>query len=411
MSSSDTRVFGVWLQENKVGTLYQKVDRTRFTLDASYINNPNRPVLGLAFEQNLHRSHSSQLKLPEWFSNLLPEGRLRQWIAEDRGVSSHREMELLAQVGHDLPGAVRVLSDKGTTDEIPWDDAANITDTDATDHGIRFSLAGVALKFSMIGRGDRLTMPAYGEGGDWIVKLPDATYTDVPRNEFTIMSLAGAIGIEIPEIRLMSHEKFDGIPDDAWPGEEDYAFAIRRFDRDDQRKRIHIEDLAQVRSLYPSRKYAGNFETVASLIYRGHDKAALVEFVRRLAFCIVISNGDAHLKNWSLIYRDHRAPTLAPAYDLLCTSAYKFKEAPEDLALKFGGSRAFHDVSLSTFERLQRRLGVKRVDLSEYVVDVIEQVKERWPDFASNLNGNQRLQDAIDTSIRMRARTLARRTR
>ncbi|GAA1565556.1 HipA domain-containing protein [Actinomadura kijaniata] len=408
MSSSDLRAYGVWLQDVKVGSLYQRVDRTRFILDQSYIHDPHRPILGLVFEQNLNRIHSSQLKLPEWFSNLLPEGRLRQWIAEDRGVSSQREMELLAQVGHDLPGAVRVLPGDESPDDVPWEDVASSTGPETADHGIRFSLAGVAMKFSMIRKGDRLTMPAYGEGGDWIVKLPDRTYRDVPLNEFAMMTLAGAVGIAVPEIKLITRDKFDGIPESAWPGEEEHAFAIRRFDRDDQRKRIHIEDLAQVRNLYPSRKYDGNFETVASLIYRGHDEAALLEFTRRLTFCILISNGDAHLKNWSLIYRDPQKPTLSPAYDLLCTSAYQFKESPEDLGLKFGGSRAFHDVSLATFARLQQRLGVKSIDLPGCARDIVARVTSSWPEIASSLDRSQALQSAIDSSIRMRTKTLLR---
>ncbi|MFD0685693.1 type II toxin-antitoxin system HipA family toxin [Actinomadura fibrosa] len=408
MRSSDLQVFGVWLNEARVGTLYQKVDRTRFVLDPAYIEDPSRPVLGLTFEQNLHRAHSSQLKLPEWFSNLLPEGRLRQWIAEDRGVSAQREMELLAQVGHDLPGAVRVLPDDESPEEIAWEDYPGSQGTEMPEQGIRFSLAGVAMKFSMLRRGDRLTMPAFGEGGDWIVKLPDAVYADVPRNEFTVMSLAAAIGIEIPEIQLMPREKFDGIPDHAWPGEEAYAFAIRRFDRDGGRNRIHIEDLAQVRNFYPYRKYEGNFETIASLIYRGHDETALQEFVRRLAFSVMISNGDAHLKNWSLIYHDKKVPTLSPAYDLLCTSAYRFKETPEDLGLRFGGSKAFHRVSLGTFRRLQVRLGIRNIDLPEIAAHVAKEVVDRWPDFADNINDNQRLQDAINDSIKMRLKTLLR---
>jgi len=75
---------------------------------------------------------------------------------------------------------------------------------------------------------------------------------------------------------------------------------------------VHIEDLAQVRNVYPENKYLGNYETVAALAYRGHDLNSLREFARRLAFTILIANDDAHLKNWSLIYTDPRVPCLAP---------------------------------------------------------------------------------------------------
>ena len=101
--------YGVWMADSRAGIITQRGDHTRFTLDEEYRNNPFRPVLGLIFEQDLLKPHAAKLRLPPWFSNLLPEGRLREWIADDRGVSADREMELLAQVGHDLPGAECVL--------------------------------------------------------------------------------------------------------------------------------------------------------------------------------------------------------------------------------------------------------------------------------------------------------------
>src|SRR5689334_19323085 len=100
--------YGVWLGGRRIGTLDQRGDYTAFSFTEEYIADPNRSVLGLHFEQDLKAQYASALRLPPWFSNLLPEGRLRIWIAEQRDVSPDREMELLAQVGHDLPGAVQV---------------------------------------------------------------------------------------------------------------------------------------------------------------------------------------------------------------------------------------------------------------------------------------------------------------
>src|SRR5439155_8665854 len=102
---------------------------------------------------------------------------------------------------------------------------------------------------------------------------------------------------------------------------------------------------------------AGNFETVSALTYRQRDVEALREFVRRLTFNTLISNGDAHLKNWSLIYPDRRIPTLSPAYDLVSTAFYKVGDREEDLGLKFGNSRRFEKVNLYGFRRLEERLG------------------------------------------------------
>ncbi|MGC5329872.1 type II toxin-antitoxin system HipA family toxin [Micromonospora sp. DT62] len=412
MSSFDAW-FGVWLGEHRVGTLKQVGDRTWFSLDPDYRENPGRPVLGLIFEDRPTAVHSAAVRLPPWFSNLLPEGRLRAWIADERGVNEKREMEILAQVGHDLPGAVRVIPDDGDPGDAVAPAAEEVyplDDSGATyEPGLRFSLAGVAIKFSMVRIQDKLTLPAHGMGGDWIVKLPDARFRDVPRNEFAMMSLARAVGIEVPEILLVPRSQVDErLSPSVWPAGEDYAYAIRRFDRAGGRKLIHIEDVAQVRNVYPDQKYLGNFETVASLIYRRRDVGSLQEFVRRLAFSILISNGDAHLKNWSLIYRDPRIPVLAPAYDLVSTGSYDLADRPEDLGLKFGGTRAFHRISLGTFQRLEQRLGVAGGALADCVALVVERTLREWPSHAHLLEGNQGLQDFIDRSIRARSRTLLR---
>jgi serine/threonine-protein kinase HipA len=400
----------VWLRSDRVGTLVQRGDHTRFVFSQEYLDDPDRPVLGLVFEQNLSARHAAALHLPCWFSNLLPEGRLREWIAADRKVSPQREMELLAQVGHDLPSGVRVLPALDSEDDesewlpepAPMPAAQHAREQDTW----RFSLAGVALKFSMLAKGDRLTLPAYGVGGDWIVKLPDQTYPDVPRNEFTMMSLAASAGIAVPAVRLVHRDELDGLPPDVWTSREEWAYAIRRFDRDTNRDSVHIEDLAQVRNVYPEDKYLGNYETVAALAHRGHDLDSLREFARRLAFTILIANGDAHLKNWSLIYTDPRIPSLAPAYDMVSTAYYLGER--EMLGLKFGGSRRFERVDVTTFERLQGRLRAPQAELAACVAELIEKVRLYWPGHRDQLAGNPELASSIESRIAAGSRSLLR---
>lgn len=400
----------VWLRGDRVGTLFQRGDYTRFVFSDEYLDDPDRPVLGLLFEQDLSARHAAALRLPCWFSNLLPEGRLREWIAADRKVSPQREMELLAQVGHDLPGAVRVLpAPDGEGSEIEWlPKPSPISSVHRWEQDTwRFSLAGVALKFSMLAKGDRLTLPAFGVGGDWIVKLPDQTYPDVPRNEFTMMSLAASAGIAVPPVQLVHREELEGLPPDVWTSREEWAYAIRRFDRNANRDSIHIEDLAQVRNVYPEDKYLGNYETVAALAHRGHDLDGLREFARRLAFTVLIANGDAHLKNWSLIYSDPRVPTLAPAYDMVSTAYYLGER--ETLGLKFGGTRRFDQVTVSTFERLQRRLRAPQAELAGCVAELVERVRLHWPEHRDQLSVNPELASSIESNIATGNHSLLRR--
>lgn len=407
-------IYSVWLRDQHVGMLHQKGDYTRLTFDVAYSEDPDRPVLGLYFEESLLSPQASALRLPPWFSNLLPEGRIRNWVAEDRGVSADREMELLAHMGHDLPGAVRVLPADSPSPGEGWSGLDSLGDgnsSSAEDHhpGWRISLAGVQLKFAVLSTDDRLTVPGFGEGSDWIVKLPDRQFDDLPRNEYAMMSWADASGIDVPEVKLIHRDDLSCLPPNVWPGTEEWAYAVKRFDRDDERRLVHIEDLAQVRNFYPEDKYRGNFETVASLIYRNHDTDALREFARRLAFIVLIANGDAHLKNWSLIYEDPRTPTLSPAYDLVSTATYRAGPGDEDLGLKLGGSRSFGRVSLRTFERLEDRLGATDANLAEEVVNTIERAKLTWHECSELLSGMPNLQTYLEQRIISCERSLLRR--
>lgn len=275
-----------------------------------------------------------------------------------------------------------------------------------------FSLAGVALKFSMLARGDRLTVPAVGRHGDWLVKFPDYRHPDVPLNEYTMMSLARAVGVNAPDVRLVHRDELDGVPLRMWPNREEWAYAVRRFDRlpDTARSLVHIEDFAQVRDKYPEAKYEGTYETVAALAYRGQDVEALVEVVRRIAFCVVIGNEDAHLKNWSLIYHDRRIPTLSPAYDLVSTAVYAPSGGHEELGLKFGGRKRFSDVRLDSFAQLQkrfdRRLGRTPADLRAVAEQTVRSIREHWPRQEELMAPNPPLRQQVGALIVTQTRAL-----
>lgn len=400
------RHYGVWLHEQRVGSITVSEGIIRFQLDDSYIHDANRAVLGLIFEDDLDAVHRSKVRLPPWFSNLLPEGRLREWIAQDKGVSESQELDLLLKVGHDLPGAVRVA--EAETDQTVFDagrrEVATDTESEHDPKNVwRFSLAGVALKFSMLRAGDRFTSPSIGEGGDWIVKLPYQGYQNVPLNEFSMMELARKVGINVPEVRLIHRDQLTGIPDRLWPDSEDMAYAIRRFDRTPSRGLVHMEDFAQVRGFYPHKKYTGTFETLAALIYRQYDTESLLEFARRLAFNCVIGNGDAHLKNWSLLYEDPRRPVLSPAYDLVSTAIYRPSGKPEDLGLKFAKSRSFKSVTLDNFERLERKVNASGVGLRDAAYEVVQRTLSFWPEIAETLESTPWLKNSIGDGISERA--------
>ncbi|MEJ2044776.1 MAG: HipA domain-containing protein [Reinekea sp.] len=97
------------------------------------------------------------------------------------------------------------------------------------------------------------------------------------------------------------------------------CFAIKRFDRQES-NRVHMEDFAQVLVKYPHEKYnSANYEQIGRVLYEfsGDALADVQQFARRLLVNILLANGDAHLKNWSLQYEDKVTPRLSPAYDIV----------------------------------------------------------------------------------------------
>lgn len=404
---SEHAAYGVHLYGKRIGSLYCHDNTSSFFFDTEYLEGESRDVLGLGFEQDLAARFTSNVRLPVWFSNLLPEGILRDWVAEERGVSRTREPELLVQVGGDLPGAVEVGLSDSLADMPLTRSVQSASPSEGDGIGWKFSLAGVQLKFSMLKETDRFTCPASGAGGDWIVKLPDKMYRGVPLNEFAMMHLASRIGIDVPEIKLVHRDEVAGLPESVWPKSEDFAFAVRRFDRGESREKIHIEDLAQVRAFYPENKYRGNFETVANLFFRGFDTPALIEFTKRLTLNIIIGNGDAHLKNWSLIYRDRRKPTISPAYDIVSTGLYVPQGDKHNLGLTFGGSRRFEDMRLTTFGKLARRLNAE-VDLADIAEDTVSKTVAEWSNVAHLLESVPDIRAEVEKSLEQRSRTLRR---
>jgi serine/threonine-protein kinase HipA len=311
----------------------------------------------------------------------LPEGHLREYLAMRAGVKPEREFFLLAVLGGDLPGAL-VVTPRDEDTAAAHHDAAD--DHAVDDHGrdgaLRFSLAGVQLKFSAVMEASGgLTIPADGMGGSWIVKLPSARFPAVPENEHVMLALARAVGIAVPENRLVDIKEIHGLPEDAGRM-EGRALAVKRFDRGPDGQRIHMEDFAQVFGLFPGEKYdRRSYANIASVLWAETGQEGTFEFVRRLAFSVLIGNADMHLKNWSLLYPDRRTPVLSPAYDFVATLPYMPKDA---LALNFGDSRSLAEITVDQVRRFADTARMPASPVWEIVIETAERTVAAWETLA-----------------------------
>lgn len=386
---SPERIVRVLLHNKKIGTLTLLAgDQTLFAFEDGYIKDPKRAALSLSFKSTkgglITDLKPTRTKLPVFFSNLLPEGPLRTYLAKKAGVSEEKEFFLLKILGTDLPGAV-------TIKEEDFDGILNLEEVDGLkedkeeNQAFRFSLAGVQLKFSAVKETTGgLTIPTHGSGGSWIVKLPSMTFNQVPENEFAMMRLAGLIGIEVPEIDLIPINRISGLPADMHEINGN-ALAVRRFDRKTDGSAVHIEDFAQIFGVYPKKKYEkASYRNLAEVIWSESGLDDIMEFTRRLVFSTLIGNADMHLKNWSMIYPDQRHAKLSPAYDLLSTIPY-IKD--ENTALNLVKNKDMAGLSFDRLSHFAVKARLPEKAVLQTAKETVEKFLAEWKngEYLSNL--------------------------
>jgi len=401
---ADVSTLTVRLYNEPIGTLtHVGGDRTLFAFNETYVNDPDRPTLSLSFKdafgQLLTDFQPYRTKLMPFFSNLLPEGHLRQYLAGTAGVSPEREFFLLWALGQDLPGAITATAEGKQT----WPETSRAKHEGdaaapaAIEHALQFSLAGVQLKFSAVTNASGgLTIPARDIGGHWIVKLPSRDFRHVPENEFSMMTLAKMAGIDVPPIDLVDVSSIDNLPEGIGHlGGK--AFIIERFDRMDDGRSVHIEDFAQVFGVYPQAKYEkASYRSLARVIAAESGDDDIAEFIRRATFNVLIGNGDMHLKNWSLIYRDRRHAKLSPAYDFVSTLAYI---PGERSALTFSRGKAFSDYTTGELEHLAAKAALPRKLIMDAARETVALFMQRWAGEKNHLPMDKNVRSAIDRHL------------
>ena len=379
-------------------------DRQLFAFEQDYIDDPQRPTLSLSFKGRtgglVTTLRPVTRRVPPFFSNLLPEGNLREYLAKLAEVNTEREFFLLAVLGADLPGALVVIPLYGEGQQVGQHQHEKDDQHDKAhprEGVLRFSLAGVQLKFSAVMEASGgLTIPADGMGGSWIVKLPSHRFPAVPENEFAMIELARRVGIAVPENRLVSVADIKGLPEEARaPGGK--VLAVRRFDRLPGGESVHMEDFAQVFGQFPDNKYKfHSYANIASVLWAEAGDDAVWEFVRRLVFSVLIGNADMHLKNWSLLYPDRRTPQLSPGYDFVATLPY----IPNDtLALSFGGSRSLSEITPDQMRRFADTARIPASPLWRIAVETAERTVAAWKTLEQRDVVPKELRDSIGKQI------------
>jgi serine/threonine-protein kinase HipA len=304
-----------------------------------------------------------------FFGGLLPEGdEVRKAIAKRYEANPRNEFSLLRAIGYDCAGAVSLHGlDEPIIDgkTLPFK-AQPISSQALAQHirdlpkkplfmdaeGLRLSLAGVQDKASVCLVQGQVALPSDGTLTTHIIKPAIATVAHSVLNEHFCMSLAKAVGLNVANVELREVE--------------DLPFLlIERYDRvvhnEQTIQRIHQEDVCQALAIPAAFKYqneggpslADCFELMNRLTVPAMARLQLLDLV---LFNLLIGNGDAHGKNYSLLHHPTGQSELAPAYDLLCTLIYP--DMKSTMAMRFGNAKTFQRLNNTSLKQFTTEAGL-----------------------------------------------------
>jgi serine/threonine-protein kinase HipA len=322
------------------------------------------------------------------FQMNLPEGyvleQLRHRLAK---TTTLNPMLLLALTGSGSPiGRVRVQSpaldtllDRGAiprgerlADLLAWDGAADLFTQLVDKYILRAGISGIQPKV-LVPEDNAADPKATLLMPELIVKAGREDFPGLAINEFLCMDAARRAGMPVPEFFLSDNHKL---------------FVMRRFDRGEHQQPLGFEDMAVLTGVGTEDKYNASYEKIARAIRLfcapERVQSSLRQFFDIVALSCMVGNGDAHLKNFGLLYADPLGAdaTLSPAYDIVNTTAY----IPEDsLALTLAGSKSL----------FRSRLGILDLAKTCDVVEPRKRLRELIAAVEASLSANAVLAEEV----------------
>lgn len=333
--------------------------------------------------------YDSMGRLHPIFEMNLPEGMLRERLQRTFGkaVPNFDDLALLSIVGRSQIGRLRYAAPGALPEEVPAQSVQDLLAYRGAEDLFgelmeRFApysgVSGMQPKVLIRDAGnvtlDRLTH----KGATHIVKaFNSAEFAELAANEFFCMEAARLAGIPVPKVLL---------------SEDRRLLIMERFDMAADGSYLGVEDFCVLNGMRSSGRYDASYELIAKRIKQfvspAFQRQALEQFFAMLALSCAVENGDAHLKNFAVIYRNPESDIrLAPVYDIVSTTPYQPRDT---LALSLAESKRFPDKdTLVAFGRRACDLPAARVtallhQVAEGVVQAAEMIRayaKEKPDF------------------------------
>ncbi len=204
----------------------------------------------------------------------------------------------------------------------------------------------------------------------YIVKSWGTDYPQLAANEYFCMTAARRSGLPVPEFFL---------------SENAGLFIMRRFDIAPDDRPVGFEDMCSLEALGTAQKYRSSYERIARSIKDFISGECLVvareQFFSTLVLSVIVRNGDAHLKNFGVLYDSPEGVvSLAPVYDVVTTTVYIEKDVP---ALSLAGTKKWWSrKELEKFAVTHLSLPPKVVtDIIDRVAQAVSETREMIPGY------------------------------
>jgi serine/threonine-protein kinase HipA len=370
----------IWLYGMRVATVEEERRRLRlqYTPQALQSFPAGTPLLSLRLPLVGERQPNGAVR--PFLDGLLPEGDARRAIAEDFGLRSDDTFGLIRALGRDCAGALVIQSDDDptppqattlTAEPLSEDALAKLVENLRSaplgvDSRVRISLAGVQEKLLLTRLPDgRWGRPVDGTPSTHILKPEIRGYPQTVENEAFCMRTAKHLGLAVATVETMTVA-----------GRK--LLVVSRYDRavapSGDVERIHQEDFCQATGTPPLRKYeedAGpSLRKIAGILLNATDPDSLDRLLQATVLNVVIGNGDAHAKNYSLLHDPSGALRLAPLYDLMSTLHY----GDDRLAMYIDNVRRTNRVTSDRIVNESAKWGLSRDRAGEVMSDLLKRL-------------------------------------
>jgi serine/threonine-protein kinase HipA len=368
----------IWLYGIRVAVVEQERERLRLYYTSEAIERYALGVPRLSLSLPLTSRRYPHGVVRAFLDGLLPEGEPRRAVAADFDLRAGDTYGLIRALGRDCAGALVIQPDdeppppQPTTKTAEPLTAAAIGDLVANlrsaplgvDARVRISLAGVHEKLLLTRMPDgSWGRPVEGTPSTHILKPQIAEYPNTVENEAFCMRVARHLGLPVSAVETTTVN-----------GRR--VIIVERYDRnvrpDGTVERIHQEDFCQATAIPPERKYEENggptLRRIAGILQGVAGPDSLETLLRAVTVNVLIGNGDAHGKNFSLLHDSSGSLRLAPLYDLLSTLVY----GDDRLAMYIDNVRRTDRVTADRIVNEAARWGLSRGRASGVIAEILD---------------------------------------